>query len=97
MIYDSAIDGSEIRLSCCGSGLRRDELEVRPRRISILIIGIKYYISSHLWGILSFAGTIIMPGVGDFWLKSSGDSIIFTSTYYDGNLLFAEFRFLSLS
>jgi hypothetical protein len=56
MIYDSAIDGSEIRLSCCGSGLRRDELEVRPRRISILIIGIKYYISSHLWGHPQFRG-----------------------------------------
>ncbi len=69
MIYDSAINGSEIRLSCCGSGLRPDELEVRPRRISILIIGIKYYISSHLWGILSFAGTIIMPGVGDFFVE----------------------------
>ncbi len=96
MTNDSAIGGSAIRLSCCGSGLRRDELEDRPRRISILIIGIKYYISSHPSGILGLAGTIIMPGVGDFWLKSSGDSIIFTPAYYDSTLPFAEFRFLSL-
>jgi len=97
MINDSAIDGSAIRLSCCGSGLRRDELEVRPRRISVLIIDIKYCISSHPSGILRLAGTIIMPSPGDFRLKSSGDSITFTSTYYDSNQLLAKFRFLSLS
>lgn len=85
MINDTAIGGSAIRL-----------LELRSRRISILIIDIKYCISSHSLGILGLTGTIIMPSPGDFRLKSSGDSITFTSTYYDGNLLFAKFRFLSL-
>ena len=85
MIDDFAIGGSAIRL-----------LELRPRRISILIIDVKYCISSHSLGILRLAGMIIMLSVGDLGLKSLGDSITFTSTYYDGNLLFAEFRFLSL-
>ncbi len=62
---------------------------------AILIIVIKYCISSHPLRILGLAGTIIMTSPGDFRLKSLGNSITFTSTYYDSNLLFAEFRFLS--
>ncbi len=96
MINDSAIWGSEILLSFYGSSFRRDELELRSRRISILIIDFKSCISSHSLDMLGLAGTIIMASYGDFRLKSSGNSITFTSTYYDSNLLFAEFRFLSM-
>jgi hypothetical protein len=85
MINDSAIGGSAILL-----------LEVHPQRISILIIDIKYCILFHSSGILGLVGTIIMSSVGDFRLKSSGDSIIFTQVYYNNNLPFTEFRFLSL-